>query len=236
MAKRLGITSDLPRVPSLALGTAELSPLEVARAYATLANGGLRPWPHAFEDVVAPGLGTLDRRQLRFERVIDSGTVFLTTSLLRGVVDRGTGRRVRAMGMEGPIAGKTGTTDDERDLWFVGFTPELVAVVWIGFDQPRPIGISSSRAAIPIWVDFVSEAIGKRVRGEFPRPREVQKLRIDPRSGALAAASCPRSRSEYFLAGTEPEDICTLRGIRRAGDARPRRRRGILDWFRSDSF
>ena len=231
MAKRLGITSDLPLVPSLALGTAELSPLEVARAFATLANGGQRPWPHAFEDVVAPDVGTLDRRELRFERAIDPGTAFLTTELLRGVVERGTGRRVRAMGMEGPIAGKTGTTDDERDLWFVGYTPELVTVVWIGFDQPRSVGISSSRAAIPIWVDFMTEAVGKRVRGVFPRPHEVQAFEIDPRSGALAAASCPRSRREFFVAGTEPRDICTFSGIRRAGDARAGRRRGILDWL-----
>jgi penicillin-binding protein 1B len=232
MARRLGVTSDLPAVPSLALGTAELSPLEVARAYATIANGGQRPWPHAFEDVVAPGVGTLDRRELRFERVLDPGTAFLTTELMRGVVERGTGRRVRAMGMEGEIAGKTGTTDDERDLWFVGFTPELVAVVWIGFDQPRPVGISSSRAAIPIWVDFMSEAVGKRVRGVFPRPREIESFAIDPRSGALAAASCPRSRREYFLAGTEPHDICTWGGIRRAGDERAGRRRGLFDWLR----
>jgi len=233
MARALGITSDLPEVPSLALGTAELSPLEVARAFATLANGGQRPWPHAFEDLVAPGVGTLDRRELRFERTVDPGIAFLTTSLLRGVVERGTGRRVRSMGMEGPIAGKTGTTDDERDLWFAGFTPELVAVVWIGFDQPRSIGVSSSRAAIPIWVDFMRQAVGSKVRGTFPRPRNVHSFAIDPKSGALAAASCPRRRQEYFLAGTEPVDMCTFRGVRRAGDTRPGRRRGILDWFRA---
>lgn len=232
MARRLGVTSKLPRVPSLALGTAELSPLEVARVYATVANGGQRPWPHALEDVVAPDVGTLDRRELRFERTIDPGTAFLTTELLRGVVDRGTARRIRAMGMEGSIAGKTGTTDDERDLWFVGFTPELVTVVWVGFDQPRSVGISSSRAAIPIWVDFVSEAVGKRVRGVFPRPHEVQEFAIDPRSGALAAARCPSRRREYFIAGTEPRDICTATGVRRMGDAHPQRRRGILDWLR----
>lgn len=231
MARRLGITSNLPRVPSLALGTAELSPLEVARAYATLANGGRRPWPHAFEDVVDPEVGTLERRELRSDRAVDAGTAYLTTSLLRGVVDRGTGRRVRAMGMEGQIAGKTGTTDDSRDLWFVGFTPELVTVVWVGFDQPRSLGVSSSRAAIPIWVNFVSDAVGKRVRGAFPRPPEVNAFDIDPRSGALAAASCPRHRTEYFLAGTEPTEICTFGGVRRAGEPSRPRRRGLFDWL-----
>ena len=232
MARRLGITSELPRVPSLALGTAELSPLEVARAYATLANGGRRPWPHAFEDVVDPESGTLDRRELRFDRAIDPGTAYLTTSLLRGVVDRGTGRRVRAMGIEGPVAGKTGTTDDNRDLWFVGFTPELVAVVWVGFDQPRSLGVSSSRAAIPIWVDFVRQAFGSRVRGDFLRPPDIHAFDVDPKTGALAAASCPRRRTEYFITGTEPTDICTLRGVRRAGEEPGgRRRRGLFEWL-----
>ena len=232
MARRLGITSELPAVPSLALGTAELSPLEVARAYATLANGGRRPWPHAFEDVVDPEVGTLDRRELRFDRALDAGTAYLTTSLLRGVVDRGTGRRVRAMGLRGPVAGKTGTTDENRDLWFVGFTPELVAVVWVGFDRPQSLGVSSSRAAIPIWVDFVRQSFGTRVRGDFLRPPDIQTFDIDPNTGALAASSCPRRRSEYFVTGTEPMDICTRRGIRRAGEeSGGGRRRGLFEWL-----
>ncbi|MCA9510615.1 MAG: PBP1A family penicillin-binding protein, partial [Myxococcales bacterium] len=249
MARRLGVESSLPNVPSLALGTAELAPLEVARAYATLAAGGVRPWPHAFEDVVDAHVGALERRELRFDRVLDEGTAFLVTSLLRGVVDRGTAARVRSMGMEGPIAGKTGTTDDERDLWFAGYTPELVAVVWIGFDTPRSLGVSSSRGAIPIWVRFMKEAVGTSVRGAFPKPPEVETFEIDPESGAIAAATCPQHRDEYFLSGTEPDSVCTYRGIRsreeesfwsRFGNGREedrdappqRRRRGILDWLR----
>ena len=240
MARRLGIESPLPGVPSLALGTASLSPLEVARAFSTIAAGGTRPWPHAFEDVVAPEIGTLERRELRFEKVLDPGTAFLTTSLLAGVVERGTARRVRAMGLKGPIAGKTGTTDDEHDLWFAGFTPDLVAVVWIGFDQPRSIGVSSSRAAIPIWVRFIRDAVGTSVRGAFPKPSGIETLPIDPESGALAVSGCPRRQREHFLVGTEPETVCSWNGVRRrdpgdlggGGDARRGRRRGILDWLR----
>ncbi len=207
VARRLGVTSDLPRVPSLALGTAALAPIEVARAYATIANGGIRPQPHTFEDVVARG-ETLERRKLRFERVLDAGVAYLATSLLEGVVDRGTGRRVRSMGIEGPVAGKTGTTDDEYDLWFVGFTPELVAVVWVGFDEPRTIGVQSSWGALPIWVDFVKDAYGKRVRGLFSAPPSVRELEINPETGAVAMAGCPVRANEVFLRGTEPTRIC----------------------------
>jgi membrane carboxypeptidase/penicillin-binding protein len=221
----------------LALGTASLSPLEVARAFSTIAAGGVRPWPHAFEDVVAPEEGTLERRELRFERVVDAGTAFLTTSLLAGVIERGTGRRVRAMGMTGSIAGKTGTTDDEYDLWFAGFTPDLVAIVWVGFDSPRSIGVSSSRAAIPIWVRFMRDAVGANVRGSFPKPSGIETLAIDPESGALALSGCPRKQREHFLVGTEPDLVCTWTGTSRRDPrdfdrARGGRRRGILDWLR----
>jgi penicillin-binding protein 1B len=220
VARRLGIKSDLPRVPSLPLGTAGLAPIELARAYATIANGGIRPQPHTFEDVVARG-ETLERRELRFERVLDEGVAYLATSLLEGVVDRGTGRRVRGMGIEGPVAGKTGTTDDEFDLWFVGFTPELVAVVWVGFDEPRTIGVQSSWGALPIWVDFMTDAGGKRVRGAFPRPQSVRELEVHPETGAVALAGCPERVVEYFLRGTEPTRVCTWRSNSEESDEAP---------------
>ena len=156
-------------MPSLALGTAEIAPVELARAYATLASGGVRPTTQTVEDVV-DGEGTVvEKRRLRFERVLDAGTAFLATSLLEGVAERGTARGLRAGGLRGPIAAKTGTTDEERDLWFVGFTPDLVAVVWVGFDTPRGLGIPSSVGALPIWRSFVEGATGGVVRGSFPQ-------------------------------------------------------------------
>ena len=218
MARRLGIESRLPAVPSLALGTAEVSPLEIATVYSTFANGGLRPTPRSF-------IGLLDDRGIGQEqwplagarRVLDPGTAFLTTSLLEGVVDRGTGVGIRARGLRGPIAGKTGTTDDEYDLWFVGFTPEIVAVVWVGYDEPSPIGVPSSRGALPIWADFLAELSGGRVRGAFTKPSGVEQIEIDPTSGARAFAGCPEHRPEFFLTGTEPKETCPPGARSRSG-------------------
>ena len=208
MARRLGIRSRLPAVPSLALGTAELAPLELARAYATLASGGVRPDVQTVEDVVDSTGAVLERRELGFERVLDAGTAYLATSLLEGVAERGTAAGVRAGKLRGPVAAKTGTTDDERDLWFVGFTPELVAVVWVGYDEPRSVGVASSVGALPIWRRFAEEATGGRVRGAFPRPPNLERADIDPQSGALALRGCPERRTEYFLPGTLPTTVC----------------------------
>jgi penicillin-binding protein 1B len=208
VAARLGVTSPLPEVPSLAIGSADVAPIEIARAYATLANGGIRPEIRTFEDVVAADGRTLERRPVRFERVLDAGTAFLVTTLLEGVVNRGTAAGVRASGLAGPIAGKTGTSDDERDAWFAGFTPELVVIVWVGYDEPRSIGLPASQVALPIWVRFVREALGGTARGAFLPPPEVVRVDVDPLTGARALASCPRSEPEWFLQGAEPVEVC----------------------------
>ncbi len=222
MARKLGITSRLPMVPSLALGTAEVSPLEIARAYATLANGGRRPSPRMFVDVVQAGGLAHENRPLEGSvAAIAPGTAYLAVSLLQGVVDRGTAARVRAIGMQGPIAGKTGTTDDEYDLWFVGFTPELVAVVWVGYDDPASIGVPSSRGALPIWTDFVTEVIGSSVRGQFPRPSGIETVEVDPETGARALRGCPRRAPELFLSGTTPKATCPERADGASGDEQP---------------
>jgi penicillin-binding protein 1B len=208
VARRLGIESPLPLVPSLALGSADVTPLEIARAYATIASGGVRPEVQSVEDVVDVEGHTLERRRLRFERVLDAGTAYIATSLLEGVAERGTAAGLRSGGLAGPVAAKTGTSDGERDLWFVGFTPELVAVVWLGFDEPRGLGVPSSVGALPIWRRFVLGATGGQVRGHFPRPRGIEEVDIDPASGALALRGCPERRREIFLAGTLPDAVC----------------------------
>jgi len=228
VARRLGVESRLPEVPSLALGTAELSPLEVARAYATIANGGLRARVQSVEDVVDAQGRVLERRTLDFERVLDAGTAYLATNLLQGVAARGTAAGVRAGGLSGPVAAKTGTTDEERDLWFVGFTPDLVAVVWLGFDEPRPVGVPSSIGALPVWRHFIEAASGGVIRGAFPRPANVERVAIDPQSGALARSGCPESRDEYFLAGTLPTHVCPAGEV----DTRPGVAERFMRWLR----
>jgi penicillin-binding protein 1B len=231
VARRLGIQGKLPLVPSLSLGTADVPPIEIAAAYATIASGGVRPEIQTTEDLVDAGGQTLERRRLHFERVLDPGTAFLVTSLLQGVADRGTAKGVRASGLKGPIAAKTGTTDSERDLWFVGFTPELVAVVWIGFDEPESVGVPSSVGALPIWRRFIKDATGGRIRGAFVRPKNVESVDIEPESGARALPGCQTRQSEYFLTGTAPEQTCPDRGERRRR-VREESERGFFKWLR----
>ena len=247
VARRLGIESPLPLVPSLALGVADVTPLELARAYATLANGGVRPELRTYEDIVDPAGQAIPGRSARFERTLDAGTAYLAISLLEGVVDRGTAAGVRNAGLAGPIAGKTGTTDDEKDAWFVGFTPEMVVVVWVGFDEPRKTGLTGASGALPIWIRFLKEATGGEVRGQFATPPEVVQMDVDPASGALAMEGCPGRRSEFFILGTEPTRVCPEGAVvnRQAptpasqpeapgrGPTRTERReRGVLGWLR----
>ena len=192
----------------------------------------MRPETQAIEDVVDTAGGVLARRELRFLRVLDAGTAYLATSLLEGVAERGTAAGVRAGGLRGPIAAKTGTTDEERDLWFMGFTPDLVAVVWIGFDDPRSVGMPGAAGALPVWRRFVEEESGGTVRGVFPRPASLERAEIAP-DGAIALDGCPAHRTEYFLPGTLPTTFCPdghLFGQR----AHPmqRRERGFFRWLR----
>jgi penicillin-binding protein 1B len=219
MAQRLGIESPLPNVPSLALGSADVTPLELARAYATFASGGIRPRVRTFEDVIDAQGRTLERQPIEFERVLDSGTAYLVTSLLEGVVAHGTGAGIRSAGVKGPVAGKTGTSNEERDAWFAGFTPEMVVVLWVGFDEPRSLGQAAAHIAVPIWARFLKEASGGEVAGEFPVPGDVAALEIEPATGAIALADCPERRVEYFLRGTEPVETCPQ--WRGAPSARP---------------
>jgi len=247
MARRLGIESSLQEVPSLAIGAADLSPLELARAYATLANGGLRPRPRTFEAVVdprtpdapragRPGGGRGDERRagatgagaeaaapspaagegrevqrladIESERELDAGTAWLVTSLLEGVVERGTAAGLRRRGIVGPLAAKTGTSSDYRDAWLLGYTPRLVVAVWVGFDEPRSLGLASSSVALPVWARFIQEATGGRIAGRFARPKEIIEASIEPESGRLALSGCPQRRSEFFLPGTAPLETC----------------------------
>ena len=171
VAEAMGVTAPLAAVPSLSIGSQELSPMDLATVYATLANGGLRSRPHFLEGVRDREGSWLERTLPRTEAAIDPRVAAVVTDLLEGVIDEGTARGVRRVGLTIPIAGKTGTSNDARDAWMVGYTPDLVVAVWMGFDEGRALGLSSTRAAVPLWADFVNEAeplLGGRA---FERPR-----------------------------------------------------------------
>jgi penicillin-binding protein 1A len=145
-------------------------------------------------------------------QVLDPRDAYELTSMLRSVVDYGTGRALRDYGITGPVAGKTGTTNDGNDVWFVGYTPSLLAGVWFGYDTPRPLGYNASggRLAAPAWAEFYKNGWRERRGAEFPVPDGMTMRMIDPESGMLAGEYCPRRAPEYFKPGREPQLPCTL--------------------------
>jgi membrane carboxypeptidase/penicillin-binding protein len=137
-------------------------------------------------------------------------TTFLVLNMMRGVVNEGTAASIRGSGFALDAAGKTGTTNDLRDAWFVGFTPELLTVVWVGLDENQPLGLSGSQAALPIWTQFMSRALSGRASVPFDTPDGITFVDIDPQTGKLAMPGCPKVFREAFVAGTEPLQACDV--------------------------
>ena len=148
----------------------------------------------------------LDRRQAATPQ-----GAFLITSLLKGVMDRGTGAKARALGVRGPVAGKTGTTDGYRDAWFIGYTPNIAIGVWVGFDDERPVKLTGAQAALPIWSELAVRLIPRDPQ-DFEMPVGVVRRRVDPKSGQLATSQCPEKTFEFFITGTEPTVYCEIHG------------------------
>jgi penicillin-binding protein 1B len=211
VAKRCGIDSELLAIPSLALGAEEVTPLELATAYATLANGGRRVRPHGLESLIDKNGIPYDLPSHAPEPVLEPQLAYLMTDVLEGVFERGTARSAAKLGFAGVAAGKTGSSDGLRDAWFVGYTPRVLALVWVGYDDNRPVGLTGSTAALPIWVDLIRR-IGADDADPFPRPDGLVRVRVDPTTGQRAARGCPSTRDEIFVRGTAPEEPCTLHG------------------------
>jgi penicillin-binding protein 1B len=213
-AHTLGFAGDLQPVPALALGVFEATPLELARAYLAFANGGVRPGaPSAVRVVLGPdGVAATPAHEAGV-RVLSPAEAYLLTSLLEGVVRSGTGAPARAQGLTASVAGKTGTTNDARDAWFVGYSSNLVAVVWVGFDQGDAHGLSGGEAALPIWADFMKQALDAYPAGPFTVPAGIVQADVDRTNGRRANRFCPLDAvaREVFLAGSEPPE-CTDHG------------------------
>jgi penicillin-binding protein 1B len=207
--KKVGVGTPPKGYPSITLGVFELTPAEVAQAYTIFMNdGSVRPLQAI--DHVMEGTRTLRPAPPKLKRVARPDTTFLVTNMMRSVLNEGTGAPARAAGFSLDAAGKSGTTNDLRDAWFVGFTPELLTVVWVGFDENQPVGLSGSQAALPIWTDFMKAATAGHPSREFDVPEGVTFVEIDRDNGKLAAPSCPRKFTESFLVGTEPVELCDL--------------------------
>lgn len=220
LGRRLGVTSPLAPVPSLALGAFELSPLELATLYATFASGGVRPAVHTLDGVLdAAGHPVSGAALPPPERVLSPEAAYVVTSLLEGAVAHGTGRRARELGLADPVAGKTGTTNDKRDAWFAGFAPGRVALAWVGFDDNRPTPFSGAAGALPIWVDFMKRTRPPGGYGQIAPPAGIVRRTIDPATGGLALPLCPQVIDEFFLPERVPTLGCPLHGGPRwAGD------------------
>jgi penicillin-binding protein 1B len=195
--------------PSIALGVFELTPMEVAEAYGVFPNYG-RVLPLRAITRIVSGTETLPAAGDQARVVAEPAPAYLVTNMMRSVINEGTGAGARANGFALDAAGKTGTTNDVRDAWFVGFTPELLAAVWVGFDDNQALGLSGSQAALPIWTRFMVRALAGHDNAPFQAPEGVGVAEIDRDTGKLALPTCPRVTNEAFLAGTEPTEYCEL--------------------------
>jgi len=207
--RTVGIGTPPQPFPSITLGAFELSPIDVAQAYTLFVNGGRVQPLTAIEHIE-----TTDR-ELRPDRAALTAaarpdTTFLVTNMMRSVLDEGTAVGARASGFTLDAAGKTGTTNDLRDAWFVGFTPDLLTVVWVGFDNNEPISLTGAQVALPIWTTFMQAALAGRPNTPFEVPDGITFVEIDRDTGKLARPTCPHVFRESFLAGTEPTDYCDV--------------------------
>jgi len=209
VARRNGIASHLSAVPSIALGAVEVTPLELVAAYAPFANGGLRVTTRLVRRIERSDRSLLWASAVQTSPVMDPRDAFQLTSMLRSVVDEGTGRAVRAAGITGAVAGKTGTTNNGSDVWFVGYTPTLVAGFWFGYDTPHSLGSGANggKYAAPAWADFYRN--GWREKSNplaWKAPDGLIARDIDPETGLLAEEWCGTKRHEWFKPGTEPTE------------------------------
>ena len=207
MAKRLGVESPLPRNLTLALGSGDVTPLEIVNGYASIADEGRYRAPVFIQKIVGPGAETIYENKTTAKQVVTPEVAYQITSLMQSVVDDGTAQRVKSL--QRPVAGKTGTTNKSRNAWFIGFTPNFAAGVWVGFDDNRSLGPDETggRAAIPIWLETAKAAVEGIEPLEFVAPPGIVFASVDPKTRKLVPPNQLGARTEPFQIGTEPTEI-----------------------------
>jgi penicillin-binding protein 1B len=207
MAEKMGLPRPQP-FPALALGTAEATPLEIATAYTAFANGGMLTDSRPIKRLTNADGVSINETKPQQQQALKPQVSFLMTNIMQDVLNKGTAARARSMGFTATAAGKTGTS---RDGWFAGYTPNLVCVVWVGFDDNSELGLEGAKSALPIWTAFMKQALALRPElggDSFPKPDDIVTAEIDPTTGMLATDGCPAHRNEYFIEGTQPQESC----------------------------
>ena len=212
LAVRLGMTSDLGVYPSIVLGGQAVPLLDMAKVFSVLAAGGIRATPSSVRRVVSSDGQPVEGEDVEIRRVVPAADAYLVTHLLEGVMERGTGATARRKGFKHPAAGKTGTSNDYKDAWFVGFTPDLLVAVWVGFDEAASMDRAGSEAALPIWTDFMRQALADHPHTSFDIPPGIQIVDVDKKTGEIARPDCPKQVREAFLEGEQPTEYCREHG------------------------
>src|SRR3984893_2260035 len=207
MAAKLGF-GDLPAYPSIVLGGIEVSPMQVARAYAVIANDGMEIQPYAVTAVVDESNKVIEGHELAAEQVISPELAYMMQFMLENVINHGTGAAARTMGFTRPAAGKTGTTNDAKDAWFAGFTPNLLTVVWTGCDKKEELGLTGSQASLPAGTAFMKAATASRPPLDFTAPPGIVEVKIDPTTGYKATPYCPLTMMGVYPQGMAPTQDC----------------------------
>jgi 1A family penicillin-binding protein len=214
LTARVGLPQNAQNGLSLALGTDDVTLGHLVQAYTPFAAGGQRAEARTILRIYDRTRKIWTENPPIITQVLSPEVAFITTQMMRDVLTYGTAKALRSFSQTHPAAGKTGTTDNYMDAWFVGFTPSLVTGIWLGHDQPRPEGkgFTGGTVAAPIWGSFMSKALVARPGGDFPQPEGITTVTIDPESGLPARAGCPKPQDEFYVAGTEPVEPCSLHG------------------------
>jgi 1A family penicillin-binding protein len=209
-SRRMGIKSRLRPYRSIALGSFEVTLLELTSAVGVLATSGIRAEPMTILTIETRNRKVVERNDSKKTEVLNAQTAYIMTDMLESVVDYGTGASVRWRGLSKTVAGKTGTTDEYTDAWFIGYSPDLVAGVWVGFDDKVTMGEGQegARVALPIWVNFMKDALETYPDRPFARPHGILVREVCEDTGLLATANCPNAAAEVFVSGTEPLRMC----------------------------
>ncbi len=207
MAKELGF-GDLPPYPSIVLGGVEVTPLQLAQAYAIVADDGMKVQPYAITAVVDGNGHVIEGHEFKAKQVLSPQVAYMMQFMFEQVINHGTGYGARVMGFTRPAAGKTGTSNDDNDAWFVGFTPNLLAVVWSGFDQKEPLGLTGAQASLPAWTMFMKDATAWRPVVDFAVPPGLVQEKVDPLTGCKAPPDYPMTIQGVFPVSMAPTNIC----------------------------